>query len=408
MNQSSRRRIGLLLILALVLGGIAYGVYSAMAPLTGDSGSASQGKSKGPSVPVQVATAILLDVPVYLNGLGTVTASNTATVKSRVDGQLMKLHFTEGKTVKAGQLLAELDPRPFQVSLSQAEGLLAHDQASLANAIVDLKRFQTLLSQESIARQQVDTQAALVRQLEGSLKTDRAQVDAARLQLDYSRITAPIGGRVGLKQVDLGNQVKSGDTNGLVVITQVQPINVVFTLPEAQLASVLAPQHSGETLAVEAWDREMKQTLARGKLLALDNQIDTTTGTVKLKAEFSNEDDTLFPNQFVNARLQVGTLRQAVVVPVGAVQTGKQGSFVWVLGANDRVSQRTVSTGPNDGERVVVSTGVAAGERLVTDGIDRLKPGMKVQVVEPGKPGGRQGHANGQPPSGGKHRQQKP
>ncbi len=408
MNQSPRRRIGLLLILALVLGGIAYGVYSAMAPLTGDSGSASQGKSKGPSVPVQVATAIRLDVPVYLNGLGTVTASNTATVKSRVDGQLMKLHFTEGKTVKAGQLLAELDPRPFQVSLSQAEGLLAHDQASLANAIVDLKRFQTLLSQESIARQQVDTQAALVRQLEGSLKTDRAQVDAARLQLDYSRITAPIGGRVGLKQVDLGNQVKSGDTNGLVVITQVQPINVVFTLPEAQLASVLAPQHSGETLAVEAWDREMKQTLARGKLLALDNQIDTTTGTVKLKAEFSNEDDTLFPNQFVNARLQVGTLRQAVVVPVGAVQTGKQGSFVWVLGANDRVSQRTVSTGPNDGERVVVSTGVAAGERLVTDGIDRLKPGMKVQVVEPGKPGGRQGHANGQPPSGGKHRQQKP
>ncbi|MGE8358027.1 MAG: MdtA/MuxA family multidrug efflux RND transporter periplasmic adaptor subunit, partial [Microvirgula sp.] len=382
----ARRRWSLLLIAAVVVGGLGYGIYSLRQQSAAGAANGPGGPGgRMPQPPVQVATATTADVPVWLGGLGTVTAANTVTVKSRVDGQLMKLHFTEGQTVRAGQLLAEIDPRPFQVSLAQAEGQLAKDQADLDNARADLVRYRTLLAQESIAAQKVDTQASLVRQLQGTVKADRAQVDSARLQLDYSRVTAPVSGRVGLKQVDVGNQISSGATTGIVVITQVQPIQVVFTLPETQLPSVLAPLNAGQTLTVEAWDREMKQRQAVGKLLTLDNQIDTSTGTIKLKAEFANTDGTLFPNQFVNARVRAGTLSQAVVVPVAAVQTGKKGGYVWVVGADNKVAMRQVSTTAGDGTRVVISKGVLAGERLVTDGVDKLTAGARVEIVDPAR-----------------------
>lgn len=357
-KSGARRRWSLLLIAAVVIGGLGYGIYSLRQQSAAGAANGPGGPGgRMPQPPVQVATASTADVPVWLGGLGTVTAASTVTVKSRVDGQLMKLHFTEGQTVRAGQLLAEIDPRPFQVSLAQAEGQLAKDQADLDNARADLARYRTLLAQESIAAQKVDTQASLVRQLQGTVKADRAQVDSARLQLDYSRVTAPVSGRVGLKQVDVGNQISSGDTTGIVVITQVQPIQVLFTLPETQLPSILAPLNAGQTLTVEAWDREMKQRQAVGRLLTLDNQIDTSTGTIKLKAEFANTDGTLFPNQFVNARVRAGTLSQAVVVPVAA----------------------------GDGTRVVISKGVQAGERLVTDGVDKLTAGARVEIVDPAR-----------------------
>ncbi len=385
-KSGARRRWSLLLIAAIVIGGLGYGIYSLRQQSAAGAANGPGGPGgRMPQPPVQVATASTADVPVWLGGLGTVTAANTVTVKSRVDGQLMKLHFTEGQTVRAGQLLAEIDPRPFQVSLAQAEGQLAKDQADLDNARADLARYRTLLAQESIATQKVDTQASLVRQLQGTVKADRAQVDSARLQLDYSRVTAPVSGRVGLKQVDVGNQISSGDTTGIVVITQVQPIQVLFTLPETQLPSILAPLNAGQTLTVEAWDREMKQRQAVGKLLTLDNQIDTSTGTIKLKAEFANTDGTLFPNQFVNARIRAGTLSQAVVVPVAAVQTGKKGSYVWVVGADNKVAMRQVSTTAGDGTRVVISKGVQAGERLVTDGVDKLTEGARVEIVDPAR-----------------------
>lgn len=385
-KSGARRRWSLLLIAAIVIGGLGYGIYSLRQQSAAGAANGPGGPGgRMPQPPVQVATASTADVPVWLGGLGTVTAANTVTVKSRVDGQLMKLHFTEGQTVRAGQLLAEIDPRPFQVSLAQAEGQLAKDQADLDNARADLTRYRTLLAQESIATQKVDTQASLVRQLQGTVKADRAQVDSARLQLDYSRVTAPVSGRVGLKQVDVGNQISSGDTTGIVVITQVQPIQVLFTLPETQLPSILAPLNAGQTLTVEAWDREMKQRQAVGKLLTLDNQIDTSTGTIKLKAEFANTDGTLFPNQFVNARIRAGTLSQAVVVPVAAVQTGKKGSYVWVVGADNKVAMRQVSTTAGDGTRVVISKGVQAGERLVTDGVDKLTEGARVEIVDPAR-----------------------
>jgi multidrug efflux system membrane fusion protein len=340
-------------------------------------------------------------VPIYLDGLGTVIAKNTATVRSRVDGELQKLHFAEGDVVKAGQLLAELDPRPFEVALAQAQGQLAGDEANLTNARADLARYKTLLAQDSVASQKVDTQEALVRQLEGTVKAEQASVASARLQLDYSRITAPISGRLGLKQVDIGNQVQSASATGIVVITQVQPINMVFSIPEAQLPSVLDPLRSGKPLAVDAWDRDLKKVLAHGKLLTVDNQIDTTTGTVKLKAEFDNQDNSLFPNQFVNARIQVGVLHDAVEAPVAAVQLGKVGNFVWVMDADKKVTMHPVKAGPRNGELIVLTEGVKAGEMLITDGVDHLSDGAQVKVVD-------QAQANapaaGGDAKGGKHK----
>lgn len=339
--------------------------------------------TRRPLAPVQAATATSQSVPHYLSGLGTVTAANTATVRSRVNGDLLAIHFTEGQQVKAGELLAEVDPRPYQVALTQAQGQLAKDQATLANARRDLARFEKLAKTSLVSQQELDTQRSLVSETLGTLKADEGSVASAQLNLTYSRITAPIAGRVGLKQVDVGNYVTSGDTTGIVVITQTHPIDVVFTLAENSISSILKAQKSGEPLLVEAWDRSNQNLIASGKLLSLDNQIDVTTGTIKIKARFDNQDDTLFPNQFVNVRLKVNTLQDAIVIPPAALQMGNEGNFVWVVNSDNKVSKKSVIAGLQDSEKVVVSAGLEAGERVVTDGLDRLTEGAKVEVVAP-------------------------
>lgn len=332
--------------------------------------------------PVQAATATQQTVPRYLSGLGTATAANTVTVTSRVDGQLMAIHFTEGQQVKAGDLLVEIDPRPFQVQLAQAQGQLAKDQATLANARRDLARYQQLAKTNLVSRQDLDTQLSLVQQTEGAIKADQGSVDSAKLQITYSRITAPIDGRVGLKLVDVGNYITSGSTTGIVVITQTHPIDVVFTLPEATISDLIKAQKAGP-VSVEAWDRTNQNLLSTGSLLSLNNQIDTATGTIKLKARFTNEDDALFPNQFVNARLKVATLLDAIVIPTAALQMGNEGNFVWTLSEDNKVSKHLVTTGVQDSQKVVINAGLNAGDRVVTDGIDRLTEGMQVEVVTP-------------------------
>ena len=339
------------------------------------------GSDPSRATPVVASVAAISDVNVYLSGLGTVIPLRTVSVRSRVDGELMQIHFTEGQTVKAGDLLAEIDPRPFEVQLSQAQGQLLKDQSLLANARIDLARYRTLFAQDSIAKQQVDTQAALVRQYEGTIRTDQAQVDTARLQLTYARITAPISGRLGLRQIDQGNVVRAGDATGLVTITQTQPITVVFTIPQDNLPPVMRRLSSGDAIPVESWDRENRSKLAGGTLITVDNQIDPATGTVKLKAEFTNDDSLLFPNQFVNVRMLVDTRRQVVTVPTAALQRGSQGLYVYVVKDEGTVTVRAVKTGPADGDRVTVESGLAAGERIVVDGLDRLREGARVELA---------------------------
>src|SRR5262245_35110071 len=285
----------------------------AQSPAKTKKGRGGKGGEGGP-IPVAASAAQVGDIPIYLSGLGTVVPMRTVTVRSRVDGELVRVNFTEGQYVKEGDLLAQVDPRPFQVQLDQAEGQLIRDQALLANARIDLDRYQTLFKQDSIAKQQVDTQAALVRQYEGAVRTDRSQIDNAKLQLTYAKVTAPINGRLGLRQVDLGNVVRSSDANGIVVITQLEPISVVFTIPQDNLQAVLRKLREGDKPPVEGWDRENRQKLAAGTLITIDNQIDPTTGTVKLKAEFPNSDGALFPNQFVNVRMLVETRDRKSVV----------------------------------------------------------------------------------------------
>ena len=352
--------------------------------------------------PVTAVKARVGDVKIVQTALGTVVASRTATVRPRVDGLLQNIAFTDGQLVKPGQVLAEIDPAPFQVALDQAEGQLARDRAQLENARLDLQRYKTLLAQDSIAGQTADQQAALVKQLEGTVKIDQAQVDNARLQLSYTRITAPIGGRLGLRQVDAGNMVRGSDANGIAVITQVQPISVLFTIPQDVLPSVLKRIASGDKLPVEAWDREQKELLSRGVLVSTDNQIDVTTGTVKLKAEFPNPDGKLFPNQFVNVRMVVDTLRGATVVPSAAIQRNTQGTLVWVVRDDGTATLRPVKTGPTEGLDTAIDSGVKPGERVVTDGVDRIREGAKVEVVEPGvpAPGARPADATGEPAKG--------
>jgi len=346
------------------------------------TGGGRHGMRGGALAPVQAATAESKSVPRYLSGLGTITAANTVTVRSRVDGQLIALHFQEGQQVKAGDLLAEIDPSQFKVALAQAQGQLAKDTATLANARRDLARYQQLVKTNLVSRQELDAQQALVSESLGTIKADQAAVASAQLQLDWSRITAPIDGRVGLKQVDIGNQISSGDTTGIVVLTQTHPIDLIFTLPESDIATVIQAQKAGKSLTVEAWDRANKQKLSDGTLLSLDNQIDTTTGTIKLKARFNNQDDALFPNQFVNARMLVSTEENAVVIPTAALQMGNEGNFVWVLNSDNNVSKHRVKAGIQDSQSVVIAAGLSAGDRVVTDGIDRLTEGAKVEVVE--------------------------
>lgn len=407
---SKRRRWGIwVVIVILVL--IGYAIYHAMHRNSGGPG-AGGGRSGGRGaamankpMPVMVATAAKGDINVVLSALGNVTPVNNVTVKTRVDGQLVRLAFTEGQTVKAGDLLAEIDPRTYQAQLAQAEGQLARDTALLQNAKLDLQRYQTLLSQDSISKQQVDTQAALVRQYDGTVKLDQGNVDNARVQLSYTRITAPVAGRVGLRQVDPGNIVHASDTNGIVVITQIDPITVIYSIPEDNLPKVMPRLQSGDKLAVEAWDRAQTTVLARGTLMTVDNTIDNTTGTVKLRAQFPNQNAALFPNQFVNVRMRVDTLRDVVIVPGAAIQRGTQGTFVYVVGEDSKVTLRVVKLGATEGERVSVAQGLQPGERVVIDGADKLRDGSPVEVIQPGAasaqaagPDGQQGrrHRRGQ------------
>jgi multidrug efflux system membrane fusion protein len=329
-------------------------------------------------VPVVVATAQRGDLPVYFNGLGTVTAFNTVTVRSRVDGQLISVAFKEGQFIHEGDLLAQVDPRPFQVQLAQAQGQLAKDQALRKDAEVNLERFKLLFKEGVIPQQQLDTQAALVGQYDGAITSDQSQIDNAKLQLTYSRITAPISGRVGLRLVDAGNIVHANDPNGIVVITQLQPISVLFSLPQDQLPQVSAKLRSGVQLAVEAFDRDDTSKIADGKLLTIDNQIDPTTGTYKLKSIFNNTDNALFPNQFVNVHLLVDTKHNLTIVPAPAIQRGPQGTYVYAVGSDNAVKIRTVTIAQTTGNSIGLSNGLNAGEIVVIDGQDKLQDGSKV------------------------------
>jgi multidrug efflux system membrane fusion protein len=334
-----------------------------------------------PPVPVKTEAARVQDLDLYLRGLGTVTAFNTVTVRSRVQGELIEVLFKEGEQVIEDQLLAKIDPRSFEVALDQALGQQQQNEAQYQNAKRDLQRYQTLRKQDSIAPQMLDTQLALVSKFEGQLKSDQAAVNNARLQLNYTRITAPIAGRLGLRRVDAGNLINANDPLGLVVITQTQPIAVLFTLAENDLPAVREPLAAGKTLSVEAYDRSDQLRLAQGELVTIDNQIDVTTGTVKLKARFTNATDALFPNQFVNIRMKVSTVKDALTIPSGALQQGNQGAFVYVILPDDTAALRAVKVGARSGDRVAITEGVKVDERVVLEGTDRLRAGAKVRVI---------------------------
>ncbi len=370
-----------LLLLCLVVGGAIAAWKTQQQPT---SPAAAKPGTKAPSLPtpVFVVPARKGDMNLYLTGLGSVTPLNTVLVRSRVDGQLMTVHFREGQTITKGSLLAVIDPRPFQVLLTQAEGQMTRDREQLNNARMDLERYRLLWKQDSIPQQQLDTQEALVRQYEGAVKVDQGQIDSAKLQLTYSRITAPLSGRIGLRLVDPGNMVHASDAGGLLTITQMQPMAVLFPLPEDNLPKVLHKMQGGRLTVVEAFDREMKQNLASGQLATVDNQIDPATGTVKLKATFANRANELFPNQFVNARLLLEVKKDAVIIPSAALQRSPQGAFAFVLKPDKTVAMRPVKIGISQGGETSILEGVEAGEQVVVDGAERLREGSKVEVKE--------------------------
>ncbi len=341
---------------------------------------------KGPPlIPVRVVPAERRALPVHLKAIGTVTPLNTVTVRSRVDGQLLRILFEEGQRVRKGARLAAIDPASYEIALSRAEGQLQQNASQLENALRDLERLQQLMARNLVSAQEIEAQQALVRQRRGALAADQANVDNARLQLAYTRIEAPISGRLGLRLADEGNLIRGGDSGGIVVITQTQPISVVFTIPEIELSNVLQPLRAGEELQVEAWDRSERTLLTSGVLRAVDNQIDLSTGTLRLKAEFPNTDERLFPNQFVNVRMRVRTIPDAIVIPSAAVQFGSRGTYVYVINDQDQATVRAVTLGPSDGTDQSITNGLKPGEAVVLEGLDRLREGRRVLVVKDGE-----------------------
>lgn len=361
-----------------------FGVYAGYELLSNGTRAAAQGRGPQQRVSVVTAAAAQGDVHVYLTGLGTVTALYTATIHTQVDGQVLQVPFKEGDVVKKGTLLVEIDPRPFEAALTQAEGQFARDKALLENARLDLKRYETLAAQDSIALQQRDTQISLVHQFEGTVKLDEGLVQSAKINLGYTRITAPFTGRIGLRLVDPGNIVHISDATGIAVITQEQPITVIFPVPEDNLPSVLRKLKAGESPQVEAFDRGQNNKIATGNLLSADNQADTTTGTVRLKAQFTNQDSALFPNQFVNARLLMETLRGVTVVPSAAIQQSPKGAYVYLVKEDRTVTLRWVKIGVYEADIVSIEQGLSPGDLVVVEGAERLKEGSSVEMQTPG------------------------
>jgi multidrug efflux system membrane fusion protein len=409
-----RRRGWVWLVVLAILAALAYWQWPRLKTFlpAGDSTSQATAKGRGRgrggaggTSQVVAARATKGNIKVFVTGLGAVTPIYTVTLNSRVTGELMKVQFKEGQIVQKGDLLLEIDPRPYEVQLEQAEGQLIHDEALLKNANLDLDRYKTLMKQDAIPQQQLDTQLALVTQYEGTIKTDQSQIDSAKLNLVYCKITSPITGRVGLRLVDPGNIVQSTATTGLVVITQIDPISVIFTVGEDQLPPILEKLRSGEGLSVEAWDREQKNKLADGKLETTDNQIDPTTGTLKLRAVFANPEGKLFPNQFVNARLLVQQKPNVTLLPNNAIQRNSQGTYVWLVNPDRTVNVRSINVGTTEGDQSEIIAGLAPGDEVVTVGVDRLEEGAKVSPEVPGeKPAGKgsPGKFGGERPGGGK------
>ena len=360
----------------------------------GGNGGGRRMGGGGPQ-PVSVKTVSRRDIPVRVQAIGTLTASNTAVVRAQVSGVLQRLNVQEGQQVKAGQTLAQIDPRPFQATLAQAEGTLARDRALLDNARLDLARYKSLLAQDALSGQQVDTQAALVRQLEGTVKADQASVDAARLQVAYAQVLSPISGRVGLKQVDVGNIVQANDTNGVFTVTQTQPMALVFSVPSSVVPALTAGVKSRQAMTVQALDRGTQALLAEGGVATIDNAIDTATDTIKVKALFPNRDDTLFPNQAVSVSLQVDVRKQVLAVPNAAVLKGAKGFQVFVVGADSKVTATMVQPGVSDGGWTAVEGELKPGDQVVVDGVDRLREGAKVEVITPERRGGGEGKGKG-------------
>ena len=376
-------RLGAVACLAMALIGCGKtNANSSQPPQKGQQGQKGGGGRGGfgqQAVPVAVAKADTRDLPVYLNGLGSVEAFNMVVIKSRIDGQLVQVPIREGQEVKKGQLLAVIDPRPYEVQLSQAEAILYKDQAALKDAKTNLQRFQDLFASGVISRQQFDTQTSTAGQLEGQVSADQAQIDNVKLNLAYTRITAPVSGRVGLRQVDPGNMVHASDPNGMLVLTQLQPIAVLFTLPEDNLPAV-SQRMRGSTLQVEAYSRDDQTKLGTGKLLTIDNQIDPTTGTGKLKAVFENQERALWPNQFVNVRLLLEVRKNSTVVPAAAIQRGPQGTYVFTVKPDKTAEMRPVTVSLTQGNFSAITKGLNPGEMVVTDGQDKLQNGGKIEI----------------------------
>jgi len=418
-NRSQQKGAGRWILSLLVLAGLGYFIYyawghwvkpaaadatpaqSAAAGGSGRGGRGGGGGGVGPrGAAVVTIAARRVDMPVYLRGLGTAAANNTVVVRSRVDGQLQHVAFREGQFVEQGDLLAEIDKRPFEVQLAQAKGQLARDQAQLQSAKMEQQRNQLLLEKGLIPKQQVDLQAATVAQYEGAIQADQALIDSANLQITYSRIIAPISGQIGLRLVDEGNIIRAADPNGMVVITQLEPIAVLFSIPEDNLGDVLKKLRAGQQLRVEAWDHDDSKKIADGILLTADNQIDATTGTSKLKAIFDNKNNALYPNQFVNVRLLIDVLRGAVVVPGATIQRGSQGTFVYVVTEDQTAELRMVTIKETEGNDVAIASGLKPGESVVLEGMDKVQDGGRVDVQSPGQsseevPGGRRGGGGG-------------